>query len=298
MKPTSSKQNPAKAGPVRQATQAANRTAHNPGVIFLGRLGYAAKGVVYVVIGILAAFAALGNGGATTDRKGAVQAIYDQPFGKILLGLVTFGLLCYALWSFVRAIADTDKKGTEPKGLATRLFYGAVGVSYFLFAFGAFQLLMGSGNTGKSSDTSTQDWTAELLKQPLGIVLVIIAGLVVLGVAGYEFYKAYKADFKKHLEMGQMNAQTREWIVRFGQFGLAARGIVFTVIGIFLIVAALHQDPNQAKGLGGALQELSQQPYGQVLLGIVAVGLAAYGIYSLAEARYRRMIETTTTSKN
>lgn len=260
-------------------------------------MGYAAKGVVYVVIGVLAALAALGSGGATTDRKGAVQAIYDQPFGKILLGLVTFGLLCYALWSFIQAIADTDKKGSDPKGLAQRLFYAAVGVSYLIFAFGAFQLLMGSGNTGKSSDTSTKDWTAELLKQPLGMLLVIIVGLVVLGAAGNEFYKAYKASFKKHLEMSEMNAQTRDWIMRFGQFGLAARGIVFTIIGIFLIVAALQKDPNQAKGLGGALGELSQQPYGQVLLGIVAVGFVAYGLYSLAEARYRRMIETSRSSK-
>ena len=294
MNPFNSKLNPAKSA---RLNQAANRTAHNPGIILLGRVGYAAKGVVYVVIGALAALAALGSGGATTDRKGAVQAIYDQPFGKILLGLVTFGLLCYALWSFIQAIADTDKKGSDPKGLAQRLFYAAVGVSYLIFAFGAFQLLMGSGNTGKSSDTSTKDWTAELLKQPLGMVLVIMVGLVVLGAAGNEFYKAYKASFKKHLEMGELNVQTRDWIVSFGQFGLAARGIVFTIIGIFLIVAALQKDPNQAKGLGGALGELSQQPYGQALLGIVAVGFVAYGLYSLAEARYRRMIATAHTSK-
>ncbi len=276
--------------------QTIQRTANQPGIKMLGRLGYAAKGLVYIIIGGLAALAALGNGGATTDRKGAIQTIYEQPFGKVLLALVIFGLACYALWSFIRAIADTESKGSKPKGIANRLFYAGVGISYATLTFAAFQLLIGSGNGGKSSDTNAKDWTAELLKQPFGIFLVILAGLVVIGVAFYQFYRAYKANFQKHLELGKMDAQTKGWTIRFGRFGLAARGVVFGVIGIFLIIAALQHNPDQAKGLGGALQELSQQPYGQLLLGIVAIGLVAYGIYSLAEARYRRMVETTSGS--
>ena len=192
------------------------------------------------------------------------------------------------------AAADTENKGTKPKGIATRLVYAGIGVSYLLFAFGAIQLLTGAGNMGKNSDASAKDWTAQLLSKPFGVALVIIAGLVVLGVAGWQFYKAYKAEFKKHLEMGEMSPQVQEWLVRFGRFGLAARGVVFGVMGIFLIVAALKNDPNQAKGLGGSLNELASQAYGQVLLGIVAIGLVAYGLYSLGEARYRRMVESTT----
>ncbi|MBN9388194.1 MAG: DUF1206 domain-containing protein [Chloroflexi bacterium] len=261
----------------------------------LGRIGYAAKGVVYMVIGFLAALAAFGGGGGeTTDRKGAVQKIYEQPFGVFLLAAIAFGLACYALWSFIMAAADTENKGTKPKGIATRLVYAGIGVSYLLFAFGAIQLLTGAGNMGKNSDASAKDWTAQLLSKPFGVALVIIAGLVVLGVAGWQFYKAYKAEFKKHLEMGEMSPQVQEWLVRFGRFGLAARGVVFGVMGIFLIVAALKNDPNQAKGLGGSLNELASQAYGQVLLGIVAIGLVAYGLYSLGEARYRRMVESTT----
>jgi hypothetical protein len=289
---SNSKLNPTNSAPAQAVGQAVDQTAHKPATIMLGRVGYAAKGLVYIVIGFLAALAALGNGGATTDRKGAIQTIYEQPFGKVLLGLVTFGLLCYALWSFIKAIADTDAKGSEPKGIAIRLFYAAVGVSYLILAFAAFQLLMGAGSAGKDSDANAKDWTGELLKQPLGTLLVVIAGLVVLGSAGYQFYKAYKAKFKKDLDLGQLSSQMKDWVVRFGQFGLAARGVVLTVIGIFVIVAALQQNPGQAKGLGGALQELQRQPYGQILLGIVAVGLVAYGFFSLAEARYRRMIKT------
>lgn len=292
MNPGNSKLNPLNAAPVREAGQKVDQTARKPVTIMLGRLGYAAKGVVYMVIGILAALAALGNGGATTDRKGAVQKIYEQPFGVFLLAVIAFGLACYAIWSFIMAAADTENKGTDPKGIATRLVYAGIGVSYLLFAFAAVQLLTGAGNMGKNSDTNAKDWTAQLLSKPFGVVLVIIAGLVVLGVAGYEFYKAYKAGFKKHLEMGQMSGQMQEWLVRFGRFGLAARGVVFAVMGIFLILAALRNDPNQAKGLGGALNELASQAYGQVLLGIVAIGLIAYGLYSLGEARYRRMVES------
>ena len=279
----------------RSVEQKTRRAANNPALIFLGRFGYAARGVVYIIIGLLAALAALGNGGTTTDRKGAVETIYHQPFGQVLLGLVTIGLVGYAIWKFIAAIADTQGKGHEPKGIASRLVYVGIGVSYATLALAALQLLLGSGNTGKSSDNNAQDWTAKLLQQPFGVILVIIIALVVLGVSGFQFYQAYKAKFKKHLELGQMAGSAQEWTVRFGRFGYAARGVVFGIVGIFLIVAALQKNPGQAKGLGGALQELSQQPYGQVLLGVVAIGLIAFGLFSLAEARYRRMVEAPAT---
>ena len=283
---------PKQAGTVNKLTSQAKGTARRPAVQFLGRLGYVAKGLVYIIIGGLAALAAIGNGnGQTTDRKGALQTVYEQPFGKFLLAIVAFGLLCYALWSLVQALADTENKGSDAKGLAQRGFKVAVAVSYGLLALAATQLALGKTDSSKSSDTNAQDWTGELLKQPFGPILVIIAGLVVLGVAGFQFYRAYKANFQKHLDMSQLRGQAKQWAVRFGQVGLAARGIVFAVIGIFLIVAALNRDANRAKGLGGALQELSQQPYGQLLLGLVAVGLIAYGLYSWVEARYRRMVE-------
>jgi hypothetical protein len=295
--------NPAEAAPVQatrqaaqQTEQAARRTANHPAIQLLGRVGYAAKGLVYIMIGGLAGLAALGSGGATTDRKGAIQAVYEQPFGEILLGLITFGLACYALWSFIQAIADTEGKGSDLKGLATRLFYAGVGVSYTAFALAAFQLLMGAGNAGKNSDANAKDWTAELLKQPVGVLLVIVAALIVLGAACYQFYKAYKADFHKELELGKMGQTAKDWTVRLGRIGLAARGVVFGIIGLFLIIAALQHNPDQAKGLGGALQELAGQRYGQILLGLVAAGLMAYGVYSLAVARYRRMVETAPTS--
>jgi hypothetical protein len=155
-------------------------------------------------------------------------------------------------------------------------------------AFGAYHLVAGTGSVGKNSTTQTQDWTALLLREPFCVALVVIVGLGVLGIAGYLFYKkAYSADFQGRLSLTGVGAQLRKWLVYLGRFGYAALGVVFTIIGIFLIVAALQHNPTEAKGLDSALLELARQPFGSVLLIVVALGLIAYGAYSFVEARYR-----------
>ena len=267
----------------------ARQAINDPKATLLARFGYATKGLVYVIIGWLALLAAIGFGGATTDRKGVITAIFQEPFGKALVAVVVVGLACFALWSFAQAALDTEGDGSKAKGIAKRLVHAAVGVSYAAFAFAALQLVLGKGSTGKNSDQNTQDWTAEFLKQPFGKWLVIIGGLIVLGVAGAQFYRAYSKKFEKHLDLSKMSANTKKFATGFGRFGLVARGLVFGIIGIFLIVAAIQQDASKAKGLGGALQEVSQQAYGQVLLGFVGLGLLAYGVFSFFEARYRRI---------
>ena len=156
-------------------------------------------------------------------------------------------------------------------------------------AFGALQAVIGSGSVGKGSTANTQDWTATLLKQPFGVALVVLVGLVVLGVAFYLFYKAYSANFQSRLNLASLGAQAKKVVISLGRFGYAALGVVFSIIGIFLMVAAFQHNASEAKGLDTALQELAKQSFGQLLLGIVALGLVAYGIYSFAEARYRRI---------
>ena len=238
----------------------------------------------------MAGAAAIGAaGGTTTEQHGAVQAIYQQPFGKFLLILVAIGWLGYALWSWLQAALDTEGKGTDAKGVATRFGYAVVGSSYAGLAIGAIRLTTGTGTSGKSSDAQTQDWTARLLSYPLGVALVVLVGLVVLAIAGILYYRAYAADFRQHLNIGQMPGSAGEWVVTLGRLGYAALGIVFTIIGIFLVAAALQHNAGEAKGLAGALGTLAQQPFGHLLLGIVALGLIAYGLFSLAESRYRRI---------
>jgi len=164
-----------------------------------------------------------------------------------------------------------------------------VAFCYAGLALSAIRLITGSGS-GDSSTTSTQDWTARLLSQPFGQWLVGAVGAFTIGLGFYQLYKAYKAKFRKEMKLQEMSATEETWATRIGRLGEAARGIVFTIIGFFLIQAARQSDASEAQGLDGALQALAQQPYGPWLLGIVAIGLVAYGIHMGVQARYRRIV--------
>ncbi len=280
---------------VQDAGGVANRTARNAAssrwMTVFARLGYAAKGIVYLIIGWLAVQLAIGAGGKTTDQRGALQTIYEQPYGKFLLALVVIGLLGFAIWCILQAWFDTEGKGSDIKGIIGRIGYALTGVTYAILAFGAFQLIagMGTSSTTKSTTSSTQDLTAQLLKHSWGVAVVVILGLIVIGVACYMFAKAYTAKFQRRLLLTGLSVQLRRGVIFLGRFGYAALGVVFSIIGIFLVVAAVQQNPHEAKGLDAALRTLIQQPFGPVLLGIVALGLIAYGVYSFVEARYRQV---------
>ena len=269
-----------------QAEQAVRQAA--PWVERLARIGYGAKGIVYIVIGFLAVEAAFSHGGKTTNSQGALTTIFQQPFGQFTLAIVGFGLAAYALWRFVEAGLDSDHKGHDAKGIATRAGYVCSGIAYALLSLTAFQLITGSAQSANGAN-GTQDWTARLLSMPFGQGLVGLVGLVVIGLGLGQFVKAYKANFDKKLKMDEIPQAFRSWAVFSGRWGYAARGVVFTIVGGFFVEAALHANPQQAKGIGSALDLLAEQPYGPLLLGIVAVGLISYGVFMLVQARYRRI---------
>ncbi len=275
--------------PVREAQQTARNAANSRVMRGFARLGYAAKGVVYIIIGFLAGKLALGQGGQATDQRGALRTIAEQPFGKILLIIIAIGLLAFGLWSLIQAIYDTEGEGRKAKGIVARIGYAVVGIAYLALAFGAYQLAAGAGNGGSSTTTTTQDATAKLLALPFGVPLVVIVGLVVLGIAVYLYARAWRAKFQYKLALSSLRPQIRKTMINLGRLGYASLGVVFTIIGFFLIVAAVQFNPQKAKGLDTAIGELQKLPFGQLLLGIVALGLLAYGIYSFVEARYRRL---------
>ncbi len=251
------------------------------------RVGYAARGFVYIVVGYLALLAAWGGGGQTTDTKGALQKMLEAPFGQVLLGLVALGLVCYAVWRFIQGFQDADGHGNDAKGIATRIGLVISGITNVLLAYFALSLIFPAlvGGGGSSGGGGNSDITAKLLSQPYGQWLVGILGLIVIGVGITHFVKAAKAKFEKYLDMrGREN-----WMRRTAQFGLSARGVTFLIIGGFFLVAAYQADPSEARGLGGALSALQQQPFGWILLGIVALGLLAFAVYSFILARYRRI---------
>jgi hypothetical protein len=268
--------------------RAVARTATDPTAVLIGRAGFAARGAVYVIVGWLAVLAAF-NGAAATDKQGALEAIGQLPLGSVLLAVVAAGLFAYALWNLIRAVFDPERRGHDAKGLVTRAGYAVVGVSYGGLALGAAQFALGSGTAGKGSDASTQDGTAQLLQAPFGPPLVMAIGAILLAIAAVEFVKAYTGSFVKDLSLGALGTEARRWVERLGRMGLTARGVVFALIGIFLIQASRQQDAGAAVGLGGALNKLAEQPFGQILLGVVAAGLCMYGLFSFVEARYGRL---------
>jgi uncharacterized membrane protein YidH (DUF202 family) len=269
----------------------AQQTAHKvkrrakPWVEGLARLGFVAKGIVYVVIGFLALQAALTAGGQTTDSQGALFQIAQQPFGRILLVIMGLGLIGYALWRFVQAAVDPENNGLDAKGIVKRIGYAGIGLIHCGLAFTAFRIVLGSAGAGSSEQT----WTAKLLSQPLGQWLVIILGLMVISAGLYSCYQAYSTKFRERLKTDEMSHTEDTWVTRAGRLGLGARGLVLGIIGGFFIRAARQTDAGQSGGLEQVLDMLADQLYGRWLLGGMAVGLIAYGLYSLAEARYRRI---------
>jgi hypothetical protein len=273
-----------------QAVDHAQHAAHqaSPWVERLARFGYVAKGIVNGLVGVLALQVAFGVGGATTDTRGTLEPILLAPFGRFLLAAIALGLALYGLWRFVQAGLDTERKGSDAKGLLTRGSYAVIGAVYLGLALSAVRLLLGAG--GANSDSKYQGWTATLLARPFGRWLVVLAGLVAIGIGVYQLYQAWSAGFAEHLRLGELGTDEQNLVTRLGRIGYTARGVVFGIIGLFLILAAVREQPEQARGIGGALATLAQQPHGPWLLGAVAVGLAAYGAYVLVEARYRRLL--------
>jgi Domain of Unknown Function (DUF1206) len=258
-------------------------------IVPLARFGYAANGVVYILIGGLAMLAAFYRGRGITDFHGAFKEILSHPYGQVMLAAIAVGLAAYALWRLIQAIKDTENKGSGAKGIAIRLGYAMIGLIYTGLALTAGQLIAGAGGR-RSGDQSSKEWTATLLAQPLGQWLVGAVGIGIIAVGLCQFFQAYTAKSLEPLKWGEMSAKAEAWATRVGRIGLASRGVVFAIIGVFLLYAALRANPNEARGLSGALRAIAQQPFGPWLLGVVALGLVAYGVYMLVLARYRHII--------
>jgi hypothetical protein len=276
-------QTPAKPTPAKKAEAATDKLGRSRGFELLARAGFVARGVVYGVIGILAIKLAIGAGGKTTNQSGALKTIAHQPFGKVLLIFVAIGLAGYSLWRLLHALLghgpDTSDSAFERLGA-----FGS-GIVYAAICAVAVKILLGSG--GNSSNASKT--AGGVLGWPAGTWIVGLAGAVLIGIGIYQGYRGISTDFLKDSKTEEMSSKTKAWIKWIGMFGHLARMVVFGLVGIFLIKAAIDFNPRKAVGLDGALSKLAHEPYGPVLLGIVATGLVAFALYSLSDARYRRI---------
>ena len=252
----------------------------------IGRVGLAGQGVLAVIIGVLAIGIAMGDKDEAATSEGAVAWLAHQPFGKFLLVALTVALFALAVWRFLDAVFGDPVEGSEPKD---RVKYAVLGVVYLSLAITTLGITIanwtGSGDQDgaqKSGDQGSQKAANTLFDWPAGRWLVGILGFAVIGYAGYNFYKqVIKRKFTERID-------DTTWVVRLGLIGYTAQSLVYAVIGYFFVQAAIAFKSKTAKGPSGALIELAEQGWGKVLLWVIAIGLFAYGLFCLAEAKYRK----------
>jgi hypothetical protein len=246
------------------------------------RFGHFTKGVIYGLIGALSLQVAIGSGGQVAGQREAVRMVEAQPFGVLLLIGIALGLFGYAVWRLIEGVKDTSHKGSDGKGIAQRGSAVASGLVNGALAVAVLQAALGSGDGG-----SARSWVGKVLEQPFGAVLLGLVGAGVVAAGVVQFWQAYSKQFLQDFRTSAMSPTERRWITRAGQVGYSARGVVFPIVGWGLLRAALSHDPGATRDTRQALIEIASSSYGQLLLGLVAVGLLAFGLFMLASARYR-----------
>jgi hypothetical protein len=249
----------------------------------MARFGYVAKGVVYATIGVLAMQEDLGLGGKTASPDGAMQSIGSRPFGGFLLVILAAGLAGYALWKVVQGVMDPDDRGSDAHGIVRRVAYVGSGALHGVLSYTAAQSVFGAEDSSEDAMAAS----AMAYQPPVGRVLVAVVGIAVIGVGIYQLYAAYRAAFRGELALGKMGEAGEKWTILLGRVGTAARALAIGVAGAFLILAAYQSDPQETRGLGGALETVQHQPLGSYMLGAIAAGLVLYGAFMFLVARYR-----------
>lgn len=251
----------------------------------LARIGFAARGLVYMLVGWFAIDAGL-RGGRAADNQGAIATLADEPFGHVLLAIVAAGLLGFALWRLTEGIANPERIGSDAKAGFKRAGQIVSGITHLVLAWTAARLAVGasSGRGMSPGDDSARDWTAWLLSQPLGQLLVGLVGLGLFAAAAQQGVRAWKGNFVDEL---RGSTPLPGYVCTVGRIGYAARALVFVIIGVFFIVAAWTARASEAGGMADALAALQNQPGGTWLLAATGLGLALFGIFSSVEARYR-----------
>lgn len=262
----------------------AHSVARSEQIGWLGRLGLVAMGVSYGLVATLAIMLALGRGGKAEDRGGALQTIAQDGFGRVVVFILAIGFGSYAIWRFAEALLDRGGQGRGPKGLAKRAGSFGKGLIYTGLCIVAVSVLLGS-----SGSSNEKQETAYVLDWPGGRYIVGAVGAGFGIAALWNVLRGVTGKFKKELDTGAMGAAEEKLVTIVAVVGLLARGVVFGLIGTFLIKAAVEYDPSEAIGLDGALRKLAAQDYGPFLLGLVAAGLLAYGVFCLFQGRYRRV---------
>jgi hypothetical protein len=262
-----------------------DHTGPRAGLSLVAKIGFLAKGTVYLLAGLLTLRAAV-EGGAPRDEHAAVRAIGDQPAGQVLLVLIGIGLACYALFRATQAILGTEGGAHKLKDAGKRIGRLASGFLHGGLSLTAFQLAGGRHSGG--SEHEAQTWAGKLLQEPFGSALLLVIGVGVLIAGVVQLVLAVTTAFRRELDLSRARSEERRWTIRLGRIGYCARGVVFVIMGVFAIRAAVLGNAAEVEGMSGALRKLQTGPYGFLLLSAVAAGLALYGVFMLVSSRYVR----------
>lgn len=266
-----------------QVASSARRASNSHTMTALARFGLAARAFVYVVIGWLAIQIARGHGSHQANQRGALAAIAQHTYGLVLLWILGVGFAAYAVWRLSEAAfgtaAEGAKAGPRVQSLVRGIVYAALCVSTFSF-------IAGTSRKGQSQQQVTL--TARVMKHGYGRWLVGLVGLVVVVVGLGMIVEGVRKKFEKQLRMQKLSGLTRTLVVRLGVIGTVARGIVFAIAGALVVQAAVTFNAAKSTGLDGALRTLADRPYGPWLLGVLALGLVAFGLFGFAAARWAK----------
>ena len=256
--------------------------AGRPWIKPMARIGYAARGLVYLVIGWLTLLSAIGSGGETTDSKGAVQTLMSSGPGAVIAILLILGLLSYALWRFIQAGLDPDDHGHSAKGAAIRIGLAASGITYLGLTAYAFSLWRGSSSGGEGGAGAFSEWVTGIIG---GTAAAFALAAILAGVAVAHFIKAWRRGYEKYLELDE---GTKTKIAPIAMTGLVARGSIFLVLAVLLFYQGTLAGEGQP-GTQDALRFIQDLPGGGLLLILIAIGLIAFALYSFAEAAWRKV---------
>jgi hypothetical protein len=242
--------------------------------------------LIYGTIGLLAMKVALGARGNLQDQQGAIASIGQTLIGRILLVIVLIGLIGYALWGLIRAFLNPLHKGKDIKGILERIGFFISAMAYSILIIPTYNLIFGTANAAQNGAQGVQlrNIISTIFLIPLGRWIVGIIGLMVLGIGVFQVYQGLRHDFDKQIKPYALTSKQIKWVKGMGRVGTLGRAVVFLLIGLFLLFAAFNANSAEVKGVDGALLVVLQQPFGHWLLGIVAIGLIAFGLYSLLSA--------------
>ena len=253
----------------------------------IAQAGLVAKGIVYLLLGVFAFMAAFhinGQSSRNTDKTDVFGYIYHQTGGQLLLGIVTVGLFCYTLWRVIQCFADTENKGTDLKGIASRSRYLFSGLVYASVAVAAVKILFSKSISGGDNQ---QNLAKQILSKPFGQWLLGLAAVTIIIVGFYQIYYALTEKYRKHIERAS-SVSARKLMLTAGKMGYVSRGIVWLIVGWLLGKAAYHSNSSEAGDTSKAFNILGEGTFGMYILGAVGLGFVCYGAFSFIRARYER----------